>query len=97
LKMRVQSVEALDKAAANVPRNLKLVLDCKNIASNAAGLSEISGRLQSRPRGGEVRIVLPLEDRRCEREFVLPGRYDVSPQEAGKLAALAFVAEVIEV
>jgi len=97
LKMRVQSVEALDKAAANVPRNLKLVLDCKNIASNAAGLSEISGRLQSRPRGGEVRIVLPLDDRRCEMEFVLPGRYDVSPQEAGKLAALAFVAEVIEV
>jgi len=97
LKMRVQSVEALDKAAANVPRNLKLVLDYKNIASNAAGLSEISGRLQSRPRGGEVRIVLPLDDRRCEMEFVLPGRYDVSPQEAGKLAALAFVAEVIEV
>ena len=96
LKMRVQSLEALDKAAANVPRNLKLVLDGKNVASNAMGLSEISGRLQSRPRGGEVRIVLPLDDRRCEMEFVLPGRYDVSPQEAGKLAALAFVAEVIE-
>ena len=96
LKMRVQSLEALDKAAANVPRNLKLVLDGKNVASNATGLSEISGRLQSRPRGGEVRIVLPLDDRRCEMEFVLPGRYDVSPQEAGKLAALAFVAEVIE-
>ena len=96
LKMRVQSLEALDKAAAGVPRNLKLVLDGKNVASNAMGLSEISGRLQSRPRGGEVRIVLPLDDRRCEMEFVLPGRYDVSPQEAGKLAALAFVAEVIE-
>ena len=96
LKMRVQSLEALDKAAADVPRNLKLVLDGKNVASNAMGLSEISGRLQSRPRGGEVRIVLPLDDRRCEMEFVLPGRYDVSPQEAGKLAALAFVAEVIE-
>jgi DNA polymerase-3 subunit alpha len=96
LKMRVQSLEALDKAAANVPRNLKLVLDGKNVASNATGLSEISGRLQLRPRGGEVRIVLPLDDRRCEMEFVLPGRYDVSPQEAGKLAALAFVAEVIE-
>ena len=29
MKMRVQSLEALDKAAASVPRNLKLVLDRK--------------------------------------------------------------------
>ena len=33
-------IEALDKAAANVPRNLKLVLDRRNIVSNAARLSE---------------------------------------------------------
>ncbi len=96
LKMRVQSIEALDKAAANVPRNLKLVLDRRNIASNAARLSEISKRLKPVARGGEVRIVLPLDDRSCEMEFVLPGRYDVSPQEAGRIAALAFVTEVIE-
>ena len=96
LKMRVQSIEALDKAAANVPRNLKLVLDRRKIASSAARLSEISGRLKPAARGGEVRLVLPLDDRGCEMEFVLPGRYDVSPQEAGTIAALAFVAEVIE-
>jgi DNA polymerase-3 subunit alpha len=97
LKMRVQAMEALDKAAASVPRTLRLVLDRRNVTSNMARLSEINVHLQPRARGGEVRLVLPLEDRSCEMEFVLPGRYDVSPQEAGKLAALAFVAEVIEV
>ena len=35
MKMRVQSLEALDKAAASVPRNLKLVLDRKSIVANA--------------------------------------------------------------
>jgi DNA polymerase-3 subunit alpha len=29
-------------------------------------------------------------------ELVLPGRYDVSPQEAGRIASLAIVAEIIE-
>jgi DNA polymerase-3 subunit alpha len=96
LKMRVQSIEPLDKAAANVPRNLKLVLDSKALVAKQARILEMGGHLQPRARGGEVRIVLPLQDRRCEMEFVLPGRYDVSPQDAGKLSALAFVAEVIE-
>ena len=31
MKMRVQSLEALDKAAAAMPRNIKLVLDCRKI------------------------------------------------------------------
>jgi DNA polymerase-3 subunit alpha len=43
-----------------------------------------------------VRIVLPLLDRGREMEFVLPGRYDVSPQEAGRIAAFPVVAEVVE-
>jgi len=97
LKMRVQSIQALDEAAADVPRNLKLVLDHRQCAgSGAARLPEISGRLKPVSKGGEVRIVLPLIEQGCEMEFVLPGRYDVSPQEAGRFASLAIVAEVVE-
>jgi DNA polymerase-3 subunit alpha len=97
LKMRAQSIEALDKAAAGVPRNLKLVLDHRQCAkSGAERLPEISNRLKPASKGGEVRIVLPLIEHGCEMEFVLPGRYDVSPQEAGRFASLAIVAEVVE-
>ena len=98
LKMRVQSIEALDKAASSVPRNLKLVLDHRQCSGpNAGRLSEMSSRLKPSSRGGEVRIVLPLLDRGREMEFVLPGRYDVSPQEAGRIAAFPVVAEVVEI
>jgi DNA polymerase-3 subunit alpha len=56
----------------------------------------MSSRLKPAQRGGEVRLVLPLFDRGYEMELLLPGRYDVSPQEAGRIASLAFVAEIIE-
>ena len=96
LKMRVQSLESLEKAAANVPRNLKVVLDRRVLASNASRLADLRGYMKAAPRGGEVRIVLPLEDRGCEMEFILPGRFDVSPQDAGRISALAGVREIVE-
>jgi DNA polymerase-3 subunit alpha len=97
LKMRVQSIEALDKAAAGVARNLRVVLDQRECAgANGARLAEISSRLKPTHRGGEVRIVLPLSDRGCEVDLILPGRYDVSPLEAGRIAALPIVVEVVE-
>ena len=96
LKMRVQSIEALDKAAANVPRNLKIVLDRRKLTQNSAHLAEIGSRLKPASRGGEVRLVLPLFERGCEMEFVLPGRYEVSPQDIGRLGALACVADVVD-
>ena len=67
LKLRVQSLEALDKAAANVPRNLKLLLDHRAIASKPSRLTEVRACLRTdlKPgqRGGEIRLVLPLADR----------------------------------
>jgi DNA polymerase-3 subunit alpha len=98
LKMRVQSLEALDKAAASVPRNFRIVLDHRQcVGANASRLLEMSSRLKPAARGGgEVRLVLPLFDHGQEMEFVLPGRYDVSPQDAGRVAALAIVAEIVE-
>jgi DNA polymerase-3 subunit alpha len=97
MKMRVQAIEELDKAASAVPRNLKLVLDRKSILANTAPVSEVGRYLRPAARGGEIRLVLPLEDRNREMELILPGRYEVSPQEAGRLAALSIVAEIIEI
>ncbi|MEQ1653364.1 MAG: OB-fold nucleic acid binding domain-containing protein, partial [Hyphomicrobium sp.] len=96
LKMRVQALESLDKAAANVPRNMKVVVDRKVLVSKASRLADMRNCLKPSGRGGEIRIVLPLEDRGCEIEFVLPGRFDVSPQDAGRLSAIAGVNEIIE-
>jgi DNA polymerase-3 subunit alpha len=97
MKMRVQSIEELDKAASAVPRNLKLVLDRKSVVANAAPVSDVSKYLRPNARGGEIRIVLPLEDRNREMEFILAGRYDVSPREAIRIEALPIVAEIIEI
>ena len=82
MKLRVQSIEELDKAAAGVPRNLKLVLDRTSVVAKAAPVSDVGKYLRPDARGGEIRIVLALDDRNREMEFVLPGRYDVSPREA---------------
>ncbi|MFA5956172.1 DNA polymerase III subunit alpha [Hyphomicrobium sp.] len=97
MKMRVQSIEELDKAASAVPRNLKLVLDRKSVVANAAPVSDVGKYLRPSARGGEIRIVLPLEDRNREMEFVLAGRYDVTPREVTRIEALPIVAEIIEI
>ncbi|MEQ1670236.1 MAG: OB-fold nucleic acid binding domain-containing protein, partial [Hyphomicrobium sp.] len=96
LKMRVQSLESLDKAAAGVPRNMKVVVDRKVLVTPASKFADMRGYLKPSARGGEVRIVLPLEDKGLEMEFVLPGRFDVSPQDAGRLSAITGVSEIIE-
>ena len=66
------------------------------VVANAAKLTDMRASFKPGARGGEVRLVLPLADRGCEMEFVLPGRYDVSPQDAGKISAMAVVAEIVE-
>ena len=96
MKMRVEGIEALDKAAANVQRGLKLVLDRRLIEKNAGALAAIKSRLK--PGGkGEIRLVLPLGDRGKELEFGISGRYDVSPSSAGILATTPGVIEVLEI
>ncbi|PPC87629.1 MAG: DNA polymerase III subunit alpha [Hyphomicrobium sp.] len=96
LKLRVQSLEALDKAAANIPRNMRLVLDHQAVSGAPTALSDIRGRLKPAAKGGELRIVLPLDDRGQEVTFAIPGRYDVSPREVGQLATLVGIADVSE-
>ena len=96
LKMRVQSIEPLEKAFANLQRNFRIVLEDERSAPIAGRLEQIKARLKPGARGGEVRLVVPISERARELEFVLPGRYDVSALDFGRLQALAGVAEVIE-
>jgi DNA polymerase III subunit alpha len=96
LKMRVQGLESLDKAAASVPRNMKVMLDRKALVSPGSKFGDMRASLKPAARGGEVRLVLPLQDRGCEIEFVLPGRFEVSPQDAGRMSAILGVSEIIE-
>ncbi|MDX2306821.1 MAG: DNA polymerase III subunit alpha [Hyphomicrobium sp.] len=100
VKMRVQSLEALDKAAADVERGLKLVLDTGYVAARreaamAALLSALKPGQAGQRKGGEVRVVLPIGGR--ELEVVLPGRFDVSPRQAGQLSTIPGVLEVVEI
>ncbi len=95
VKMRVESLEALDKAVANVQRGLKLVLDRRVIENSAGVLAQLKSRLK--PGKGEVRFVLELPDRGKEMEINISGRYDVSPATAGMLSTVPGVVEVLEI
>jgi len=96
VKLRVDGMEALDKAAAGVQRGLKVILDRRFVQSNAASMAALKSHLK--PGGkGEIRLVLALEDRGTEMEFVVPGHFDVSPSRAGELATVPGVVEVLEI
>ncbi|OYW54800.1 MAG: DNA polymerase III subunit alpha [Hyphomicrobium sp. 12-62-95] len=99
VKMRVQSMEALDKAAAEIERGLKIVFDTGVLAARRGVVDEFKAQLKPGQagvrKGGEVRLVLPVGAR--ELEIVLPGRYDVSPAQAGQLSTVPGVIEVLEI
>jgi DNA polymerase-3 subunit alpha len=95
VKMRVEAIEALDKAVASVQRGLRLVLDRRVIEKNASALGQIKARLK--PGKGEIRFVLPLGDRGKEIEIAAAGRFDASPAMAGALSTLPGVVEVLEI
>jgi DNA polymerase-3 subunit alpha len=82
VKMRVEGLEALDKAAAGVQRGLKLVLDRRLVQASANHVALLKSHLKH---GGR------------EIELVIPGRYDVSPARAGVLATVPGVEEVLEI
>ena len=99
LKMRVQSLESLDSAVGSLDQGLRVVLDAAAVSGKKARLSDIKAHLkpgQNGRKGGEVRLVLPLGDQAREIEIVLPGRYDVSPNAAGRVSTVPGVVEVVE-
>ena len=96
VKMRVEGLEALDHAAAGVQRGLKVVLDRRVIQGNARHIAALKSHLKHGGKG-EIRLVLPLDDRGREIELIIPGRYDVSPARAGIISTTPGVAEVLEI
>ncbi|MFN3869013.1 MAG: OB-fold nucleic acid binding domain-containing protein [Hyphomicrobiaceae bacterium] len=101
LKMRVQGIEALDAVAANVQRRLKLVLDADTLSKRRDWGREIVEMLTPSVggpgrKGGEIRLVLPLAERGREVEIIVPGSFDVSPQQVGRLSTVPGVVAVVE-
>jgi DNA polymerase III subunit alpha len=93
VRARIQSVDALDSAAANLQKGLRVFL------RDGAPLEAVAKRLEPAPRSahangdGEVSVVLLLR-RGTEVEVKLPGRFKVSPQIAGAIKAVPGVVQV---
>src|SRR5665213_2803981 len=93
VRARIQSVEPLDAAAANLNKGLRVFL------RNEAPIEAVAKRLESVPRtaaangDGEVSMVLMLAQG-AEVEVKLPGRFKVSPQIAGAIKAVPGVVQV---
>jgi DNA polymerase-3 subunit alpha len=92
VRARIQSVEPLDAAAANLQKGLRVFL------RDAGPLEGVARRLEPAPRSvangdGEVSMVLMLREG-AEVEVKLPGRFKVSPQVAGALKAVPGVVQV---
>lgn len=96
VKMRVEGLRGLDEAAAGVQRGLKLVLDRHALQKGRDSVAKLKSHLKQGGKG-EIRLVLPLEDRGREIELIIPGRYDVSPSSAGLLSTTPGVVEVSEI
>jgi len=108
VKLRVQNLEPLEAAAANVQQSLRIVLD-RRAAQVAGGgaMAELRALLAKAPptngKGGEIRLAMEVESvpgRRGqprEIEFKLPGRYDIGPRQQGELLTVPGVLDVLEV
>jgi DNA polymerase-3 subunit alpha len=92
VRARIQSVEPLDNAAANMQKGLRVFL------RDGGPLDAVAKRLEPAHRAqangdGEVSVVLLLK-RGTEVEVKLPGRFKVSPQIAGAIKAVPGVVQV---
>ena len=93
VRARIQSVEPLDQAAANLQKGLRVFLrDDKPLEAVAKRLEPVARH--AAPNGdGEVSMVLMLAVG-AEVEVKLPGRFKVSPQIAGAIKAVPGVVQV---
>jgi len=86
VRARIQSVEPLEKVAADLHKGLRVFL------RDEAPIEGVARRLE--PKGdGEISVVLMLKEG-TEVEVKLPGRFKVSPQVAGAIKAVPGVIEV---
>jgi DNA polymerase-3 subunit alpha len=96
VRARIQMVEPLDKATANLQKGLRVFLRDHAPLESVAKRLEVSAPVARPPadRGdGEVSMVLLLA-KGAEVEIKLPGRFKVSPQIAGAIKAVPGVVDV---
>ena len=87
VRVRIVNAKPLDQAAASVQKGLRIFL------RDEQPLSSIQQRLAGKG-GGEVSLVLMMEQGKGEVEVRLPGRYPVSAAVAGALKAISGVVAV---
>jgi len=97
VRARILEAEPLDQAAKRVQMGLKIfVRDDKTFPAIAERLARQSNEIGGRG-GGEISLVLMIEQNRSEVEVRLPGKIPVTPQLAGALKALHGVVHVVQV
>ncbi|WP_020185808.1 DNA polymerase III subunit alpha [Methylopila sp. 73B] len=87
VRLRLESVEPLDRAAEKLQRSVRVFMRAPEPIDALAKRLEPGG-------DGEVAVVLMLEEGETEVEIRLPGRYRVSPQIAGALRTVPGVVAV---
>lgn len=94
VKLRVQHLEALDKAAGAVQRGLKVVLAADAVIARRSEIASIKELLK--PGRGEIRLILRLDEKSRDVELAVPGRYEVNPMLKGSLSTVPGVLEVLD-
>jgi DNA polymerase-3 subunit alpha len=94
IKMRVQSIESLDAAAASVRRPLRVRLDGRALANGQAQALLAELRDSLKPGRDEIRVAIDLQGQLGQCEIALPGRYDTSPPSRGVLSTIDGVLSV---
>jgi DNA polymerase-3 subunit alpha len=99
VKIRVNGLENLERAAAGVTRSLRVTLDDRMVANGKARLDEVRRVLKpASGRGGTtIEMWLRLADVGREVQLDVPGRFEITPADAGLLSTIAGVLDVAEV
>ncbi len=96
LKLRVESVQALDAVVGNVDSQLRVTFEPGQLSVQRLGAAFAEFRSHLKPGRGEIRLVVALPEEAREVELALPGRYDVSPASRGLLSTVPGVLAVME-
>jgi DNA polymerase-3 subunit alpha len=97
MKMRVEALEALDKAAGAVQRGVRIRLDAQMLQNGKQASMLEALRSQLKPGGkSEVRLVVTLAEAGREVEIALPRTFDLSPIQRGQISVLPGVTELVE-
>jgi DNA polymerase-3 subunit alpha len=102
VKLRVQSLEALDAAAAQMQKGVRIIVDGTGLNGRAAkAMAELSEMLRScapgpSARGSEVRLLIEVAEHGQALEIAIPGRFDTGPNQRGLLSTVPGVVAVVD-